>query len=55
MNVVEDVSFDLCDPHFGHLSENGFNILAKKNFLSIKGTPLKICTHCFPFIVLVLS
>jgi hypothetical protein len=34
--------------------KNGLNILAKKSFLLIKGTPLKIYTHCFPFIVLVL-
>ncbi|CAJ2658330.1 unnamed protein product [Trifolium pratense] len=47
VNAVEDVSTDLWHTRLGHLSQKGLNILLKKNFLPVKGTPLKTCTHCF--------
>ncbi|CAJ2628405.1 unnamed protein product [Trifolium pratense] len=47
VNAVEDVSTDLWHTRLGHLSQKGLSILAKKNLLPVKGTPLKTCTHCF--------
>lgn len=47
VNAVENASNDLWHSRLGHLSGKGLNILAKKIFLQMKGTPLKTCTHCF--------
>jgi hypothetical protein len=48
VNVVEnETSTELWHKRFGHMSEKGLQVLAKKQLLpNIKGTSLMPCTHC---------
>ena len=46
VNAIEDCSTDLWHKRLGHLSEKGLGILAKKNYLPLKGMNLNTCTHC---------
>jgi hypothetical protein len=48
VNVVEnETSTELWHKRLGHMSEEGLQVLAKKQLLpNIKGTSLLLCTHC---------
>ena len=46
VSAIEDCSADLWHKRLGHLSEKGLGILAKKNYLPLKGMNLNTCTHC---------
>jgi hypothetical protein len=46
VNAIEDCSTDLWHKRLRHLSEKGLGILAKKNYLHLKGMDMSICTHC---------
>jgi len=46
VNAIEDYSTDLWHKRLEHLSEKGLGILAKKNYLPLKGMDLSTCTHC---------
>ena len=45
VNVIEDSSTDLWNKQLRHLSEKGLGILAKKNYLPLKGMYLNTCTY----------
>ena len=47
VNTVDDSSSNLWYMRFGHLSEKGLGILAKKQSLPMKDIYLNTCTHCF--------
>jgi hypothetical protein len=44
VNAIKDCSTDLWHKWIGYLSEKGRGILAKKNYLPLKGMNLT-CTH----------
>ena len=47
VNIVEnEASTELWHKRLGHMNEKGFQVLAKKKLLRVKGMSLLPCTHC---------
>ena len=47
MNIVEnEASIELWHKRFGHISEKGLQVLARKKLLPVEGTLVLLCTHC---------